>query len=206
MYIGEDYGGPFPPPPADRLETRRELSRIIESALSMLDALDTIDPDREPDGDELDASWPEESGPCISGRAVPQEDDEPSLGWHAIGGGCWRFDDGSDREWDALDEPDGYDSDREPALAAPESFPRICYGGPLAAAYGFSDRLRGASGGDQSRWAIGCANDREEDAGDDAEAENEHGGDILDQPHDDDDSGIADRDGLWEQAQREVWA
>lgn len=187
MYIGEDYGGLFTPSLADRVETRRELSRIIESALVMIDAIDAVDPDREPDGDELDASWPEESGLSISARAILQEDDEPSLGWHAIGGGCWRFDDGSDREADAGDEPDGYDSDREPALAAPESFPRICYGGPLPAACGFPERLRGVSGGDQSRWAIGCANDHEEDAGDDAEAENEHGGDILDQLHDPED-------------------
>lgn len=200
MYIHEDYGGPSVATIADRLTAHRELSRIIESAIDMLNALDA-DPDLESAGDELDASWPE-SGASISCLAAPQEDDEPSLGWHAIGGGCWRFDDGSDREWDALDEPDGYDNDREPSLAAPESFPRVWYGGPLPAAYGFSDRLRGSSGGDQSRWAIGCANDREEDAGDDAEAENEHGDDILDAPHDEDDSGIADAAGLWEQMQR----
>lgn len=36
---------------------------------------------------------------------------------------------------------------------------------------------------------------------DECEVENEHGGDILDEPHDaiDEDTGVADEDGIWEQ-------
>lgn len=41
----------------------------------------------------------------------------------------------------------------------------------------------------QERWAQGCRNEREEDAGEDREEENEHGGNVTDEPHDQHDEG-----------------
>lgn len=202
MYIGEDYGGPFPPSVVDRLDTRRELSRIIDSALAMLDQIDT-DPDLEPDGDELDQSGPEWSTCAVLAFhdcTLPHEDDEeggdaePLLGWRegrAGFGGCPTVIDDA--------EDDGHS---EPVLASPETTTLIPCGEPHPLSYGFSGRLWGCRGGDQSHWAAGCANDREKDAGDEPEQVNEDGGDILDEPHDEDDSGIGDEDGVWEQVQR----
>lgn len=205
MYIGEDYGGLFPPSLDDRMETRRELSRIIELALAMLDALDP-DPDREPDGDDLDQSGPEwfPGYPiAFHGCALPHEDDEdggdaePMLGWRearAGGGLCPTLHDDA--------EDDGHS---EPILAAPEGYSGFRHERLTPEGWFLSGRIIGKAY-DQTVWADGVANDREEDAGDEPEPENEHGGDILDEPHDDDDSGIADEDGIWEQEQREAWA
>ena len=71
-----------------------------------------------------------------------------------------------------LDALDG-DPDAEPSLGAPEP---IITGG-----FGYGDRCRHS---DQAYWAGGNSDDQEYDAGSDREEENEHGGDILDEPHD----------------------
>jgi hypothetical protein len=70
---------------------RPAMERLVEDLLSALDSLEG-DPDLEPNGDELDASYPENP----NGRAVvmlmhPHEDggdDEPALGW--TNGGDYR--------------------------------------------------------------------------------------------------------------------
>lgn len=193
MYIGEDYGGPISTPPVDPRAARQQLSRIVESALDLLDALDA-DPDLESAGDELDQArieWSPYGSLTRHEGAPPQEDDEeggdvePLLGWSEGRAGkamCPTLHD---------DAEDG--GDREPSLAAPERHPFI---------HGPERRAWGERGGNQSAWATGCANDREEDAGEEPEAVNEDGGNILDEPHDDDDNGIADAAGAWEQLQR----
>jgi hypothetical protein len=88
---------------------------------------------------------------------------EPYLageGWAGQMGGSL-----DDREGD-LDEDEGDGSaDDEPSLGSPE----------------LRDRTS------QVRWAQGGADDREDD--DEREEENEHGGDILDEPHDQTDEG-----------------
>lgn len=162
MYIGEDYGGLSLPTIAERLAARRELSLIVERALLALDALD-IDPDMESDGADRDSGWPE-SGFGLDGGS-PYEDDEPSLGWHSNGGGCWGREDGSDREADAGDDPDGYDSDREPSLGAGEMPVHVGYWS------GTVSRVYGIRGGDQTHWAAGNRTERESDAGDQPEEE-----------------------------------
>lgn len=73
---------------------------------------------------------------------------------------------------DALDLMDG-DADFEPWLAAPE--PRPGVGSFLADRTDF---------GNQERWCDGGDADREE--------ENEHGGDVQDEPHDEADEGSRD--------------
>ena len=82
------------------------------------------------------------------------------------------------------DDLEGGDADAEPILASPERH------------------------GSQAHWADGARSVRK----DDCEEENEHGGDIQDEPHDGEldlregcdlggeDNGIGDRDGLEEQA------
>ena len=70
-----------------------------------------------------------------------------------------------------LDALDG-DPDAEPSLGAPEPIIPVGYGHVRCAAT------------DQAHWADGAADDREQDAGDEREEEDEHGGDILDEPHD----------------------
>lgn len=70
-----------------------------------------------------------------------------------------------------LDALDG-DSDAEPSLGAPEPIIPVGYGQVRCPAT------------DQANWADGGNDDREQDAGDDREEEDEHGGDILDEPHD----------------------
>ncbi|WP_018391047.1 hypothetical protein [Ancylobacter sp. FA202] len=202
MYIHEDYGGPFPPSIVDRLAACRDLSLIIERAMEALDALDP-DSDDEPDGDELDQSGPEWSTCAVLAFHVctsPHEDDEDGgdaeyvLGWREERAGFGLCPTPHD---DAED-----DGCREPSIASPESYPRGWYGDRTLSPCGFLSRTFGFNGGDQSAWARGCANDREDDAGDDPEDVNEDGGDILDGPHDDDDNGIADAGGRWEQLQR----
>lgn len=202
MYIGEDYGGPSPLPPTDPRTVRRELSRIVESALDLLDALDA-DPDLEPAGDELDQArieWSPNGSVTRHAGAPPQEDDEesgdiePTLGWSEGRAGkamCPTLHD---------DAEDG--GDREPSLAAPEGHPKTWFGVLFEPGYSGVVRLFGPPGGDQTFWADGCANEREEDAGEQPELVNEDGGNILDEPHDDDDNGIADAAGAWEQLQR----
>lgn len=66
----------------------------------------------------------------------------------------------------------GGDPDAEPSLGAPE---------PII---GFGFSMGGHIFGDQTRWADGATYDGEQDAGEEREEENEHGGDIQDQPHD----------------------
>lgn len=66
----------------------------------------------------------------------------------------------------------GGDPDFEPSLGAPEPI-ITCYRG-----YG-PDFL-----GDQARWADGATYDGEQDAGEEREEEDEHGGDIQGEPHD----------------------
>jgi len=74
-----------------------------------------------------------------------------------------------------LDALDG-DPDIEPGLGAPEP---VLGGGLVYARDG-----RGCRFEEQERWADGVADDREQDAGDEGEGENEHGGDVQDEPHD----------------------
>lgn len=70
---------------------------------------------------------------------------------------------------DLLDAMDG-DADLEPSLAAPE--PVITNG------------WGNCPHSNQAHWAGGATDDQEHDAGSDREEENEHGGDIQDEPHD----------------------
>ncbi|MCJ2133358.1 hypothetical protein MKK69_04655 [Methylobacterium sp. J-026] len=67
----------------------------------------------------------------------------------------------------------GGDPDFEPSLAAPEAI--------ITSGFGYSDRCRHS---DQANWAAGNTDDGEDDAGENREEENEHGGDIQDEPHD----------------------
>ena len=70
-----------------------------------------------------------------------------------------------------LDALDG-DPDVEPSLGAPE---------PIITSGWGRDRCQHS---DQAHWAAGGTDEREDDAGDNREEENEHGGDIQDEPHD----------------------
>ncbi len=70
-----------------------------------------------------------------------------------------------------LDALDG-DPEVEPSLGSPEPFIPQGYG------FGYCPLS------DQTHWAYGNTDDQEHDAGSDREEENEHGGDILDEPHD----------------------
>lgn len=138
---------------------RKQIEATIEHLLSVLDHFD---------GDEnLEDGDPAEEG----------GDDEPSLGWaemqarfNQYGAGDihnWFL--GYDRELDTADEEDGGDS--EPTLGSPERH-------PPAAGFSYAFR-RSWDAGSQERWADGLPGDHER------EEENEHGGDILDEPHDD---------------------
>ena len=66
--------------------------------------------------------------------------------------------------------------DGEPSLGAPETY--------LFSAITFNTGKGTRTLCDQTHWADGSKDDREQDAGDDREEENEHGGDIQDEPHD----------------------
>ncbi|MGU3449709.1 hypothetical protein [Methylobacterium sp. 391_Methyba4] len=74
-----------------------------------------------------------------------------------------------------LDALDG-DADLEPSLAACEP---ILGGGLMSHRDGRVRRFE-----EQEHWAGGATDDREQDAGDEREEEDEHGGDIQDEPHD----------------------
>lgn len=68
---------------AEPIYTIRASRAIIQSTVSaLIDVLDLMggDPDVEPNGDELDQSYPETAGPRghgVTGRVNGQEDDEP---------------------------------------------------------------------------------------------------------------------------------
>lgn len=152
---------------------RKQIEETIEHLLSVLDQFDG-DENLEDDGN-----------------------DEPSLGWGA-GGHPDRIRNpvgADDLELDDADDEDG--GDLEPTLGAPERHPSSWAWEP------FGVTCREPSGWltydrakNQEHWADGMRGDHER------EEENEHGGDILDQPHDEDDTGIADFDGLNDQLGR----
>ncbi|MGU3665050.1 hypothetical protein ACLBX9_12790 [Methylobacterium sp. A49B] len=84
-----------------------------------------------------------------------------------------------------LDALDG-DPDSEPSLGAPEPV--------IGSGFGLGPRVLT----DQERWAEGSADDREQDAGDEREEENEHGGDIQDEPHDPQPDDVLPRMHRWD--------
>jgi hypothetical protein len=87
-----------------------------------------------------------------------------------------------ERSIDLLDalgpDPDFEEGDDgEPSLGSCETH-------PSASSWHTNARPRGETGGSQEHWADGAGDDREPDAGDDAEEVNEDGGDVNDEPHD----------------------
>ncbi len=127
MYLDSNFGGLGPSQTPDRRSARRELADIIDRALAALDALDG-DPDLEPSGDELDASFLEPGCHVALPWALPYEDaeDDDSLEQTALGdvrqglfpSGPDDIEDGNDAEHDT--------ADFEPSLAAPEADSLLC--------------------------------------------------------------------------------
>lgn len=170
---------PTPPAPvalaaldrASLTALRRALSARIDADLALLDAIDG-DPDFEATGDD-------EPSLCGIGHL-------DARGWVPSGGG-------DDRE--AEDEHDEDGADREPSLAAPEAcgFGVVLHRRVECPRFGVR-WIPCGHGGDQTRWAEGSRDDREPDAGDEPEEENEHGGNILDEPHDAESDGCLAED------------
>lgn len=146
---------------------RKQIEATIEHLLSVLDQFD---------GDEnLEEDDPAEEG----------GDTEPSLGWadmqarydfygvgdrHHVGLGY-------DRELDTVDDEDG--GETEPSLGAPERHPSSLEFAPLGVVCREPGPLRHVREKSQECWADGLRGDHER------EEENEYGGDVLDEPHDD---------------------
>lgn len=147
------------------------IATTIERLIDMLDALDD-DPDMEDDGDaETWLGWPEHfAGRGAHGLGKTFDTYDANNGGEHVGE--------YDLERDASDFEDG--GDDELTLGAPERHPAfwgLVWDGPLPAASG---SLRYCGSGDQRRWARGVNVART----DECEVENEHGGDVLDAPHD----------------------
>ena len=145
---------------------RKQIEATIEHLLSVLDHFD---------GDEnLEEDDPAEEG----------GDDEPSLGWTDMQARFERYGAGDlhhywlgyDRELDAADDEDGGDS--EPTLGAPERHPASWEFAPFGVICREPGPIRHVREKSQEQWADGLRGDHER------EEENEHGGDILDEPHD----------------------
>lgn len=162
---------------------RSEAAAEIERLLQFLDDLGG-DPDLEPAGDELDASYPE-GGARMFGH--PNEDDEDGADSEPMLGTLEPVTaaDGFMRpKWDqkSLDQsrpqggmgeadPEADDGDREPALAARECHPSVPWlgCGRLGGGLYFDvtgSQLAWAAGDDTDREGDGCADDREPDVDD----------------------------------------
>lgn len=148
-------------PPADRplsIPPAKSMRRRIEDAIEALIAqLDDLEGDAD-DEDDGTAEW--------------------SLGWPEGGDARSSRRDATDCEVDAADEPD-------------VSWREHPNQGRLSAGRGGEDDEpslgsleRPGVEGSQLSWGAGACSDGEWDAGEEPEEENEHGGDILDEPHD----------------------
>lgn len=168
--------------PSPRQMIEAEANRLIE-------VLDTLEPDPDLEDDDADeeSDFGEDGGDmecnlCGISVGMPsgpggidefdESEKEDSLGSLAGSGGSqllWSGGCLGDLEFDR--------SDYEPSLGSIGS----TYGGERHGLDGGGQAFRPA---DQTRWASGGSDDHELDAGDQPEEENEHGGDIQDEPHD----------------------
>ena len=164
---GKPVEGLYYPTPVTPEEAFQAIGRLRKAARDEIDRLLTFldetdnHMEREPDGDELDASYPESGVKAVH----PIEDDEPSLGsfdrmtdqskaWRQ--GNLWE-----PPEVDAEQD----DADAEPSLGSIEDHPNGYYDGSDASGHHRS----------QERWAAGNRDDCEGDEHDGAEPENEGG-------------------------------
>jgi hypothetical protein len=148
------------------------IAPVTAAILDTLSAFESEEEDREHGGDDE---------PSLSGLtcaptwfegvqtidAEAEDEDEPALGATAAidQGKAWGFHNGQAGE-------------EEPSLGAPERHPII----PHPIYHRYDEHSSNAAQDDQTRWAAGnCAAD-----GDDREVEDEHGGNVLDEPHDGD--------------------
>lgn len=145
---------------------RVSIATSVERLIDLLDAYEG-DCDLEQNGDEFDASYPEGGRRLAAAHLEDDEDggdSEPWLGWPNAGQRPTEAMMDDDREEDNSDCEDN--GDAEPLLGAPERHPL-----PSGFAYG-DDPARHT----QERWSQGY--------NDECEEENEHGGDVQDEPHD----------------------
>ena len=133
---------------------RKRIEATIEHLLSILDQFDGDENLEDEAGGEPWLGWPEGRHPDMF-RGPAANDD---------------------REQDNADWEDG--GDDEPTLGAPERHPVSVEYAPLGVTCRQPGFVRHVPERSQEHWADGLRGDHER------EEENEHGGDVFDQPHD----------------------
>jgi hypothetical protein len=139
------------------VELTPAMRKQIEATIEhLLSVLDQFDGDENLEDDGCDEPW------LSSGAAH-----------HTT---AWRDDRGDDRELNDEDDEDG--GDLEPTLGAPERHPSSWEFAPFGVVCREPGPVRHFHEKSQEHWTDGLHGDHER------EEENEHGGNILDEPHD----------------------